>query len=628
MHGKKELSGRGILVKLILVMMLLSIISVAIILGVALNEQKQIMESNLIKGNEKLAEVAARSIEAGYIAHSWPFRTLNQINASEDVLFWWIVNHEGEIYLADNPEISEKRISSASFEAGKNVVEDYVYGGEDIKFLIQPLEIGEPGKVEALCIGISLKSVREATNKMIVTSVGYFFMIVAFACALSLFLARRFTKPITQLVEGTKAISRGEFDHRVAIKTGDEIEGLGDSFNKMAQRVKSAIEEEKVARRETENIMNTMINTLIVVDPEGKIIEANKAAFDLLGYSEAELIGMPFDKIIVPINKEGDEIELEKLIKEAEAPITNFETTYIAKDGREIPVNFSASVMKDEEGKLQGIVCDGGDITERKKMEEEREALIKDLEETNRKLDWSNKELQDFVYIASHDLREPMRKISAFGPLLQESLKGKLDEDEQENLEFMIDGATRMQRMIDALLTYSRVTTKAKPAKRVDLNETIEDLKRVELAVLLEETGGTIRIQKPLPAVRADSSQVHQLLQNLIANGLKFNREGILPEIIVRGRLEKDNRVRVEVEDNGIGIEEANSDKVFGMFQRLHSQNNYKGTGIGLAVCKKIVKRHGGSIGLNSTPGKGSTFWFTLPGGEKGDERVEKGGKK
>ncbi|MEA2053478.1 MAG: PAS domain S-box protein [Euryarchaeota archaeon] len=278
-----------------------------------------------------------------------------------------------------------KKISSAYIEAGKKVVVDRVYDGEDIKFLIQPLNIGEPGKAEALCIGISLKSVREATNKMIVVSVGYFLIIVAFACVLSLFLARRFTGPITQLVEGTKAISRGEFDYHVAIKTGDEIEGLADSFNKMAQRVKSAIEDEKEARREIENIMNTMINTLIVVGTDGQILKANRAAFDLLGYSEAELIGMSFDDIIGPKNKEEEGgIELEKRLKGAAGSAVSFETSYRAKDGREIPVNFSASVMTDEEGRRQGIVCDAGDITERKKRKEEIRKYITELEQFNR----------------------------------------------------------------------------------------------------------------------------------------------------------------------------------------------------------------------------------------------------
>jgi PAS domain S-box-containing protein len=279
-----------------------------------------------------------------------------------------------------------KKISSAYIEAGKKVVLDHVYNGEGIKFLIQPLNIGEPGKVEALCMGISLKSVREATNKMIVASMGYFFMIVAFACMLSLFLARRFTRPITQLVEGTKAISRGDFDHQVEIKTGDEIEGLADSFNTMAQRVKSAIEDEKEARREIENIANTMINTLIVVSPDGWIVNANRAAFDLLGYSEAELIGMSFDEIIGPKNKEGGGggIELEKWLKEAAGSDVSSETTYRAKDGREIPVSFSSSVMTDEEGRLQGIVCDAGDITERKKREEEIRKYMTALEQFNR----------------------------------------------------------------------------------------------------------------------------------------------------------------------------------------------------------------------------------------------------
>jgi PAS domain S-box-containing protein len=385
MRGEEKLIGRGILVKLVAAMIFLSIISAAIVLSVALNEQKQIMENNLIEENKRLAEVAARSIEAGYAIHAWPFRTLNQINASEDILFWWIVNSEGEIYLADNPEMYGKKIGSAYIEAGKNVVVDHVYDGEDIKFLIQPLNIGEPGKVEAFCIGISLKSVREATNKMIVASMGYFLIIVAFACVLSLFIARRFTRPITQLVEGTKAISRGEFDHQVATKTGDEIEGLADSFNTMAQRVKSAIEDEKAARREIENIMDTMINTLIVVGPDGRMVKANRAVFDLLGYSEVELIGMSFDEIIGPKNKEGGGgIELEKWLKEAAGSAVYSETTYRAKDGREIPVSFSSSVLTDEEGRLQGIVCDAEDITERKKSEEEIRKYMAELEQFNR----------------------------------------------------------------------------------------------------------------------------------------------------------------------------------------------------------------------------------------------------
>jgi len=172
-----------------------------------------------------------------------------------------------------------------------------------------------------------------------------------------------------------------------------------------------------------------------------------------------------------------------------------------------------------------------------------------------------------------------------------------------------------MQDMIEALLTYSRLTTRAKPPQQVYLNEVIEDLKKLGLATLLDETQGTIHIPEPLPPVQADPIQMTQLFQNLIGNGLKFHKEGIPPEITIRAQGVENKMIRIEVEDNGIGIDEKYYEQLFTMFKRLHSRAEYEGTGIGLASCKKIVGRHGGNIGVKSTLGKGSTFWFTLPRG-------------
>ncbi len=253
-------------------------------------------------------------------------------------------------------------------------------------------------------------------------------------------------------------------------------------------------------------------------------------------------------------------------------------------------------------------------IDGRNRVEKEREALLEDIKEVNHRLEQSNHELQDFAYIASHDLQEPLRKITSFGSLLHDSLEGQLDDDQQENLNFMIDGTRRMQAMIDDLLTYSRLTTKARPSERVDLNNVIENLKNLELATLLDETNGTITVMEPLPPVQAEASQMSQLFQNLIGNGLKFHKEGIPPEITIRARQLENAMVRVEVHDNGIGIAEEYHEQIFTMFKRLHSRANYEGTGIGLAICKKVVNRHGGNIGISSTPGNGATFWFTLPG--------------
>lgn len=240
------------------------------------------------------------------------------------------------------------------------------------------------------------------------------------------------------------------------------------------------------------------------------------------------------------------------------------------------------------------------------------ESEIAEREKTQEALENSNRELTDFVYVASHDLREPLRKISSFGQLLQKSLQGKLSGDDQENLNFMIDGSDRMTMMIDGLLTYSRVNTKDTMFETVDLNEVIEQLKKLELGMLLKETGSTIEVPQPLPKVYADPVQMEQLLQNLIANGIKYHDKDVTPKISIKAKEVSGNKVRIEVQDNGIGIAPEYREEIFKMFKRLHSRKEYDGCGIGLSVCKKIVNRHGGRIGVESKPGAGSTFWFTI----------------
>jgi light-regulated signal transduction histidine kinase (bacteriophytochrome)/HAMP domain-containing protein len=261
------------------------------------------------------------------------------------------------------------------------------------------------------------------------------------------------------------------------------------------------------------------------------------------------------------------------------------------------------------------------EIVVRKRAEEMTKRLNNDLESTIAKLDRANGELKDFVYIASHDLREPLRKISAFGELLSTSLKDKLNDDEKENFGFMVDGAKRMQQMIDALLAYSRVATKGVDFEAVDLNKVVEELREVELAVKIEESGAKILVPEQLHTVSSDPAQVRQLMQNLVANGLKYQKKGAVPQITIRSSAADNDMVRVEVTDNGIGIKQEYFKNLFIMFRRLHSRQEYEGSGIGLAVCKKIVERHGGNIGVSSTCGEGSTFWFTMPAQKPSEEK-------
>ena len=252
------------------------------------------------------------------------------------------------------------------------------------------------------------------------------------------------------------------------------------------------------------------------------------------------------------------------------------------------------------------------EIKEREKAERALQTANRFLSEATKKLEDSNRELQGFAYIASHDLREPLRKISSFGGLLKESLAAKLDHDQQENLDFMINGADRMNQMIEGLLVYSRLTTREIAPEVVDLNETLEQLVQLELAAALEEADATIEVPQPLSKVWAVPVQMNQLLQNLIINGIKYRREDIQSKIVITAKRIAQDTLRIEIQDNGIGIKEEFHADIFAMFRRLHSRRKYDGTGIGLAVCKKIVEKHGGQIGVESKPGQGATFWFTL----------------
>jgi signal transduction histidine kinase len=249
----------------------------------------------------------------------------------------------------------------------------------------------------------------------------------------------------------------------------------------------------------------------------------------------------------------------------------------------------------------------------RKKAEHCLQELNLDLQVNNEKLNRSNRELQDFVYIASHDLREPLRKISSFGELLRDSLQEGLEADDKENLNFMIDGADRMTQMIEALLMYSRLNTKEVQFETIDLNEIVQQMQQLELATLLEETDGTIEIPQSLPKVKADPVQIRQLLQNIIANGIKYCHEGTSPRVVITAKHIGPDKIRVEVQDNGVGIKKELHEAIFKMFKRVHSRQKYEGAGIGLAVCRKIVDRHGSDIGVDSKEGQGSVFWFTLP---------------
>ncbi|MDH3584456.1 MAG: ATP-binding protein, partial [Phycisphaerae bacterium] len=263
---------------------------------------------------------------------------------------------------------------------------------------------------------------------------------------------------------------------------------------------------------------------------------------------------------------------------------------------------------------MQGVFWD---VTDRKRTEEALQEKSEQLARSNEALASSNQDLQQFAYVASHDLQEPLRMVSSYCQLLEKRYKGRLDEQADEYIHYAVDGAQRMQQLINDLLVFSRVESRAKPFQPSELRQAVE-IALANLRSSVEESGADIRCG-PLPRVMGDRSQLAQLFQNLIGNALKFQGE---ERAIVEVEAARSGREWVIcVRDNGIGIPDEQRDRIFDLFRRLHARTEYPGTGIGLAVCKKVVERHQGRLWVESDVDEGSRFYFSLPASDIDPER-------
>lgn len=344
-------------------------------------------------------------------------------------------------------------------------------------------------------------------------------------------------------------------------------------------------------------------DAMVVVDQAGEIVLLNLQAEKRFGYSRDELIGQEVRNII----PEGfaERLIADDLRSAAEALAqqigTGIELVARRKDGTEFPIEMMLSPLESADGIL--VTAAIRDITVRRAAEATLAATIEELRR-------SNEELGQFAYIASHDLQEPLRMVASYTQLLARRYVGRLDADADEFIAFAVDGATRMQRLIDDLLAYSRVGTQGVELSEVSSEDAFTRAIR-HLGAAIEEQSARIT-HDPLPTVLADETQLVQLFQNLLGNAVKYRGAGP-PEVHVAASASEDGDTwTFTVRDNGLGIDPAYFERIFGMFQRLHRRDEFSGTGIGLAICRKIVERHGGSLSVESAPGLGSTFRFTL----------------
>jgi PAS domain S-box-containing protein len=363
------------------------------------------------------------------------------------------------------------------------------------------------------------------------------------------------------------------------------------------------ITERKRAERELRllnDIVDQSTQPFAITDLEGRILRANGAFAQLSRYSERELQQLTYQQLTPERWYEMERKHVANALATGEA--ARFEKEYRTKDGTLIPIEVVMDVRQPTPGEPRVFCKFVIDISERKRAESD---LLKAAQELAR----SNLDLEQFAYVASHDLQEPLRAVAGCVQVLKRRYQGQLDSRADELIAHTVDGVSRMQTLIDDLLSYSRVGTRGKEFETSDCNA-IVDQALANLETAIAETGAVITRDR-LPVVKSDAIQLTQLFQNLISNALKF-RSQQPPRINIGVRREQGNWL-ISVTDNGIGMQPEYFERIFIIFQRLHTRNEYPGTGIGLAICKKIVERHGGRIFVESQLGQGSTFFFTLP---------------
>jgi PAS domain S-box-containing protein len=580
--------------------------------------KKQLIIDEIEKGsfelyyleNDYLLHGGTRPVEqwqSKYDELSWQLEELTITDPSQQAVFNTMSDNFKDLQttfsslLAVTGSVQETKTSFATQELKEFVTSTLT--GQTQAIMFKSSELSEMMKAEAIQI--------QQRNTLIISASIAVLMI--FVLLNYLVINRSVLRSISRLQKGTEIIGSGNLDAKIDEGSNDELGDLSLAFNTMTSNLKtvltskSELEKEIAERKRAEEALRTSeerfrIGATSVSDLiwDWDIIHGTLDWFGeidkLFGYAPGKFPKTleAWEQVIYPEDRDRVMATLEKHLKDRTPYIEEYRV--IQKDGNIRYWTDRGSAMWDERGNAYRMIGACSDVTDRKLAEEE--------------LARSNRELQQFAYVSSHDLQEPLRMISSFVQLLEKRYKGKLDQDADEFIGYIVEGALRMQRMIQDLLTFSRVQTQGAEFARIETGQVFE--KAVfNLRVLIEETGAVVT-KDELPTVMGDETQLIQLFQNLIDNAIKFHRVEENPKVHISAQ-RKGNNWEFSVKDNGIGIDPRYFDRIFIIFQRLHSREAYEGTGIGLAVCIRIVERHGGRIWVESEPGRGSIFHFSLP---------------
>jgi PAS domain S-box-containing protein len=596
------------------------VIAASLILLLIHRSVHAVILNELNRSSSILAKAAAQDAAPGFQARSEArlLPVLQSLQKREGALYAAALDARGVVLahttITEKGSIQADPITRAALRSDGPIMSALVFRGEPVLEVAVPvwsapeaspadsfLLSGEPRaspqtRFGILKVGVPLGPAQETERRilrdisLIVAAIG------GAALLLVLLLVRGMLQPVNGLMDGIARIGRGRYDVSVPILSKDELGDLARSFNSMsAELARTTVSKEYV-----EGILESVVDPLIVADPNGAIETVNHAALEALACSAAEIVGRPLGSLF---DDDPDAFQREIASVRTDGSIRNRELALRVKSGGRIPAILSASVLKDRRGLPHGYVCIAKDITERKRTEE---ALLL----AKASAEASSKELEAFSYSVAHDLRAPLRAIDGFSQSLLEDNAENLDEQGKRYLARVRAASGRMGQLIDDLLSLSRLT-------RVELRRS-----RVDLSALAETVAETLKAGDPARTVRftaapgvhavGDPNLLRIALENLLGNAWKYTTKRPEATIVFGVAEQPDGTSAYFVRDDGAGFDMAHAGKLFGAFQRLHSADEFPGTGIGLATVARIIHRHGGRIWAEGAVDRGATFYFTL----------------
>ena len=429
---------------------------------------------------------------------------------------------------------------------------------------------------------------------------------------LAITVSRGIQKGLNEILLSAQCVAKGDFKRKAKVFSRDEIGVLANNFNKMSAELEDTIQMNQQVQQKFRNLLESAPDAIVILNDKGIIQLVNAQTENMFSYPRMEIIGKNIS-ILLPDNK--NKIDANTQFSRFSENLANhkgegFELSGKNKSGKEFPVELSIGPLETEEGLLFSAAI--RDISEKKQLEKEIREINVNLEKKvnirTTELERKNKELEQFAYVASHDLQEPLRTISSFVQLIRQKYQGKLDSDADKYIHYTVQSSDRMKTLIKDLLDYSRLGRETN-LREIDCNTLLQEVV-ADLGKAIKDSEAEI-IVGSLPVIYGYPTEIKQLFQNLISNSIKFRSQTVKPNILISAE-KKEGKWEFLVSDNGIGIEEKYQEKIFIIFQRLHTRTEYEGSGIGLAHCKKIVELHDGSIGVRSIPGQGSVFHFTI----------------